>query len=196
MTNKTFEALLEESVRIHGHLCPGQVLGVRLAMLGLRLSGISDPKGADKKKLIVFVEIDRCATDAIQSVTGCSLGKRSLKWMDYGVMAATFVNLDTGRALRIIAREESRDLAARYLPEIENKYKRQIEAYKVMTDEELFTVQEVKVRIPQEDMPGRPSKRVQCQQCGDWVQDCRDVSQGGRVLCRACGYGGYYEVSS
>jgi len=196
MTNKTFDQLLEESVKIHGHLCPGQVLGVRLAMLGLELSGISDPKGADRKKLIVYVEIDRCATDAIQSVTGCSLGKRSLKWMDYGVMAATFVNLETGNAVRIIAKEESRDLAARYIPEIENKYKRQVEAYKIMTDEELFSVQNVRVKIPSEDMPGRPSRRVQCESCGDWVQDYRDVMRDGRILCRACAGGGYYEVVS
>ncbi len=196
MTNKTFEQLLEESVKIHGHLCPGQVLGVRLAMLGLELSGIKDPKGADRKKLIVYVEIDRCATDAIQSVTGCSLGKRSLKWMDYGVMAATFVNLETGKALRIVAREESRALAEKYLPEIDNKYKRQIEAYKVMTNEELFDVKEVKVTIPPEDMPGRPSRRVQCQRCGDWVQDYRDVEKDGQILCRACAFGGYYEVLS
>ncbi len=196
MSNKTFESLLEESVRIHGHLCPGQVLGVRLAMLGLKLSGISDPKGADRKKLIVYVEIDRCATDAIQSVTGCSLGKRSLKWMDYGVMAATFVNLETGEAFRIIAREESRELAAQYCPEIENKYKRQIEAYKVMNDEELFRVQKVKVKIPEKDMPGRPSRRVQCEMCGDWVQDHRDVSLNGKLLCRACAQGGYYRVLS
>jgi len=183
-------------VAIHGHLCPGQVLGVRLAMLGLKLSGITDPKGKDRKKLIVYVEIDRCATDAIQSVTGCSLGKRSLKWMDYGVMAATFVNLETGKSIRIVAREESRELAGKYLPEIENKYKRQVEAYKIMTDQELFQVQDVKVKIPEEDMPGRPSRRVQCRKCGDWVQDHRDVESEGQILCRACALGGYYEVIS
>ncbi len=194
MHKNEFEQLLEESVKIHGHLCPGQVLGVRLAMLGLELSGIRDPKGTDRKKLIVYVEIDRCATDAIQSVTGCSLGKRSLKWMDYGVMAATFVNLETGKAVRIVAREESRELAAKYCPEIENKYKRQIEAYKLMKDQELFLVQEVEVEIPAHDMPGRPSRRVQCQSCGDWVQDCRDVEIDGKILCRACAHGGYYRI--
>ena len=90
-----FDSLLEESVKVHGHLCAGQVLGVRMSMLGLREIGISDPKGADRKSLIVFVEMDRCATDAVQSVTGCSLGKRSMKFMDYGKMAATFLNLKT-----------------------------------------------------------------------------------------------------
>ena len=98
-----FEKLLKESIKIHGHLCPGQVLGVRMSMLGLREIGIEDPKGKDKKNIIVFVEIDRCATDAIQSVTGCSLGKRSLKFLDYGKMAATFLNLKTGNAVRILA---------------------------------------------------------------------------------------------
>ena len=191
-----FQELLEESVKVHGHLCPGQVLGVRLAILGLELTGISDPKGSQRKELMVFVEIDRCATDAIQSVTGCSLGKRSLRWKDYGIMAATFLNLKSGRAFRVVAREESREAAARYFPEIEEKYRRQLEAYKVMPDQELFHVQEVRVTVPKEDMPGRPLRRVQCERCGDWVQDGRDVEREGQILCRPCAYGGYYEVVS
>ena len=96
-----FEEILAESVKTHGHLCPGQVLGVRLALLGLRLIGITDPKGKDRKRFLVFVEIDRCATDAIQSVTGASLGKRSLKFVDYGIMAATFYHLETRKAFLV-----------------------------------------------------------------------------------------------
>ncbi len=194
MSNKTFDELLKESVAIHGHLCPGQVLGVRLAMYGLSLLGIDDPKGKDRKRLMVFVEIDRCATDAIQSVTGCSLGKRSLKWMDYGIMAATFLDLSSKRAIRIIAREESRQLAAEKFPDMKDKYKAQIEAYKVMDDQELFKVQEVEVEVPEADMPGRPGRRVQCQKCGDWVQDFRDVEKDGKILCKACAFGAYYKV--
>ena len=117
-----FSGLLDESIKTHGHLCAGQVLGVRMSVLGLREIGISDPKGADRKSLIVFVEMDRCATDAVQSVTGCSLGKRSMKFMDYGKMAATFLNLKTNKAKRIIAREDSREKAKKRFPEIENKY--------------------------------------------------------------------------
>lgn len=187
-----FEMLLEESVKLHGHLCPGQVLGVRLAMLGLKLIGIEDPKGKDRKAFMVFVEIDRCATDAIQSVTGCSLGKRSLRWKDYGVMAATFVHLKKGVSYRVVAREEARELSKNYFPENEDKYKRQLEAYKVMPDEELFEVQEVEVEIPECDLPGRPLRRVQCESCGEYVQDCREVEKDGKILCRACAYGGYY----
>jgi len=189
-----FEELLKESVRIHGHLCPGQVLGVKMSMLGLKKIGIEEPKGKDKKNLIVFVEMDRCATDAVQSVTGCSLGHRTMKFMDYGKMAATFVNLKTGKAVRVIAKEESRDKAKEMFPHIENKYRAQLEAYKVMPDDELFDVMDVKVEIKPEDMPGRPLKRVKCDRCGEYVQDMREVMNNGKVLCRPCAEGGYYSV--
>jgi formylmethanofuran dehydrogenase subunit E len=190
---ESFDELLEVSTKSHGHVCGGQVIGVRMSMLGLRRVGIDDPKGADRKKLYVLVEIDRCATDAIQSVTGCSLGKRSMRWMDFGIMAATFVNLESGKAVRVTAREEARELSKNYCPEIENKYQQQLAAYKVMPEEELFTVQEVKVSIPDCDMPGRPQRRVQCAQCGDYVQDYRDVEQDGRIICRACAGQRYYQ---
>ncbi len=194
MMMESFDELLDISTKIHGHICAGQVIGVRMSMLGLERISIDDPKGADRKKLYVLVEIDRCATDAIQSVTGCSLGKRSMRWMDFGIMAATFVNLDTGKAIRITAREESREYAKKYCPEVENKYQRQLAAYKVMPEEELFAVQEVTVNIPECDMPGRPQRRVQCEQCNDHVQDSRDVEQEGRILCRACAGQRYYQA--
>jgi len=189
----SFEALLEESVRVHGHLCAGQVLGVRLAMLGLRLIGIEDPKGRDRKSFMVYVEIDRCATDAIQSVTGSSLGKRSLRWVDYGIMAATFLNLKSGEAYRVVAREDARELSKTYLSGIMDKYRRQLEAYRMMSDAELFDVRKVRVSVPPEDMPGRPMRRVRCEACGDWVQDAREIPVDGKTLCRACVHGAYYE---
>src|SRR3954454_15981132 len=103
--------LLDECGRLHGHICPGQVLGVRMALLGCRLIGVNDPNGADRKSLIVWVEIDRCMTDAVSAVTGVRLGKRSLKFQDYGKVAATFHNLETGRAYRVVALDEARALA-------------------------------------------------------------------------------------
>jgi len=193
MDDKVFESLLSESVKIHGHLCPGQVLGVKMSMLGLRETGITDPKGKDRKGIIVFVEMDRCATDAVQSVTGCSLGHRTMKFMDYGKMAATFMNLNTGRAVRVIAKEEARQKAKELFPEVENKYAAQLEAYKIMPDEELFDVREVRVKIKPEDMPGRPLRRTKCDQCGEYVQDLREVYREGKVLCRPCADSGYYE---
>ncbi len=189
-----FDELLKESARLHGHLCPGQVLGVRMAIRGLKEIGIDDPKGRDRKNLIVFVEMDRCATDAVQSVTGCSLGKRTMKFMDYGKMAVTFVNLSTGKAVRIVAKEEARERARKLFPEIEDKYKAQLEAYKVMSDDELFEAMPVIVRLRPEDMPGRPLRRVKCELCGEYVQDMREVRNNGKTLCRPCAEGGYYIV--
>ncbi len=190
---ETFEQLLEKSTKIHGHICAGQVIGVRMSMIGLREIGIDDPK-AQRKDFYVLVEIDRCATDAIQTVTGCSLGKRSLKWLDYGIMAATFVNLKTGKAVRITALEESRETSKKYCPEIGDKYKQQLEAYRIMPEDELFKVQPVRISVPEEDMPGRPKRQVQCERCGDWVQDCREVIQDGKPLCKPCAHGRYYEI--
>lgn len=189
----SFELLLQESVRMHGHLCPGQVLGVRMSMLGLRQIAIDDPKGKDRKGIIVFVEMDRCATDAVQSVTGCSLGHRNMKFLDYGKMAATYLNLQTGQAVRVIARESARQKAKEHFPEIENKYVAQLEAYKIMSDNDLFDVMAVKINLKPEDMPGRPLSRVQCDVCGEHVQDAREVYQQGRTICKACAGVGYYE---
>ena len=151
-----FELLLAESTKVHGHLCPGQVLGVRMAIAGLAAVGITDPKGSDRKNIMVFVEMDRCATDAIQSVTGCSLGKRSLKFLDYGKMAASFLNLKTGKAVRIVAHEEARRLAKKCFPQEPDKYKAQIDAYKVLSDEALFSIRPTIISVHDEDMPGRP----------------------------------------
>jgi len=190
-----FEMLLDESVSIHGHLCAGQVLGVRMSMLGLREVGINDPKGKDRKSLIVFVEMDRCATDAVQSVTGCSLGRRTMKFLDYGKMAATFLNTKTGQARRIVVRGDSREKAKKLYPGLENGYAAQLEAYRVMSDQELFDVREVVVKMRTEDMPGRPVQRVLCDRCKEQVQDRREIYQGGEILCIPCARGGYYEVN-
>src|SRR5918912_3020968 len=123
---ETIENLLKECERLHGHMCAGQVLGVRMAMLGCKSIGIEDPRGADRKKLLVFVEIDRCAADAIHTVTGCRLGKRTLKYYDYGKLAATFLNTQTNEAVRVVALDEARDAADRCFPEIASKYDRQM----------------------------------------------------------------------
>ena len=187
-----FDALLAESSRLHGHLCPGQVLGVRMSVLGLREVDIDDPKGKGRKDIIVFVEMDRCATDAIQSVTGCSLGKRTMKFMDYGKMAATFVNLKTGKAIRVLAKEESRHKAKEYCSGAGDKYAAQLEAYREMADSDLFDIMEVKVTIKREDLPGRPLGRVLCDQCGEYVQDMRHRNVKGKTLCRPCSGERYY----
>lgn len=189
-----FETLLEESVAFHGHLCPGQVIGVRMSMLGLHLIDIEDPKGADRKKLYVIVEIDRCATDAIQSVTGCRLGKRTMGFKDFGIMAATFVNLETSAAVRIVAREEARSLAAQHNAHILDKREQQLQAYKSMDDAELFTVYHVEINLSEADLPGKPMSRVACDHCGEWVQDNREITDEDITLCKGCHGHRYYRI--
>jgi len=184
---ETFEVLLEASARAHGHLCPGQVVGVRMAMLGCRLIGLDEPTRHDQiKKLLVYVEMDRCTADAVAHVTGVRLGRRSLKFMDYGIMAATFLNLESRAAYRIVSTEEARDLAAQYAPEIEGKSEQQLAAYKRMPDCVLFKVQAVTVRLDECDLPGPTHKKITCSNCGQVVRDSREVLVDGQVLCKPC----------
>ncbi|MHB9111169.1 MAG: FmdE family protein [Thermoleophilia bacterium] len=190
---KSLEEHLDEAAAFHGGDCPGQTLGVRLARAGLEYIGADDPlSDAWRKNLMVYVEIDRCAADALMIVTGCRVGKRTLKIVDYGIMAATFINLKTGKAVRVTAREEARELAPRYAPDEKNKYEQQRQAYREMPDEELLSFEEVKVTIPPEDLPGSPISRVACERCGDHVVDMREVKIDGVTLCRPCAWGGYF----
>jgi formylmethanofuran dehydrogenase subunit E len=190
---ETFEVLLESSANAHGHLCPGQVVGVRMAMLGCRLIGLDEPKRHDQiKKLIVYVEMDRCTADAVAHVTGVKLGRRSLKFMDYGIMAATFVNLETGKAFRVVSTEEARDLAGAYAPEIAEKYPQQLAAYKRMPDSVLFRVQQVEVKIDDCDMPGPTRYKATCSRCGQVVRDQREVIEKNQLLCKPCAQGSYF----
>jgi formylmethanofuran dehydrogenase subunit E len=195
----SLDEYLREAEIAHGHLCAGQVLGVRLAMLGLEKLGIEDPRGKDRKRLVTFVEIDRCATDAIAVVTGCRLGKRALKFRDWGKMAATFVDLgvkdvSAGKAIRIAAKESSKALARSMHPEIENKNQQQMLAYREMSEDDLFTKQWVKVELPAEEFPGYKAERIVCAECGEGINFRREVVRDGRVLCHACAGERYYDV--
>src|SRR5256885_15353916 len=157
---KSLDDYLRDAERAHGHLCAGQVLGVRMAMLGLQKLGIDDPHGKDRKRLVTFVEIDRCATDAVAVVTGCRVGKRALKFRDWGKVAATFVDVSTGRAIRIAAKESSKALAKQLHPELESKNQQQMLAYREIADGDLLTTQWVKDELPPEEVPGYKGDRV------------------------------------
>lgn len=185
---RSFEDLFSESSSLHGHHCAGQVLGVRMAMLGCREVDIDEPKGC--KKLLVYVEMDRCATDAIQAVTGCSLGKRTLKFLDYGKMAATFVNVETEQAVRVLAKDDARALVPAYVYNATNPREAQKQAYRVMPEETLFSVRPVKLRVPAQEMPGFRGARVQCSECGESINFHREVERGRRRLCIPCAQGG------
>ena len=195
----------------HGHLCAGQILGVRLAMLGCQRLGIPEPRTTDRKRLVTFVEIDRCATDAIAVVTGCRLGKRALKVRDWGKMAATFVDLASpipalaspipalGAALepvgetpvykgiRIAALESSKQRARELYPGIENKNQQQMLAYRELPDADLFSEQWVRVPLHPREMPGYKSQRIACAVCGEGINYDRNITDStGRILCQSC----------
>ncbi len=190
---KSFDELLRDAEVAHGHLCAGQVLGVRMAMLGLDLLGIDDPHGKDRKRLVTYVEIDRCMTDAIGVVTGCRLGKRALKFRDWGKVAATFVDLESGKAVRLAAKESSKALARQLHPEIESKNEQQMLAYREMPVNDLFSIQWVKVDVGPEELPGYKGERIICGLCGEGINFQREVRKDGVILCRACAGERYYD---
>ena len=193
---QTFDELLREAEIAHGHLCAGQILGVRLAMLGCQRLGIDDPKGTARKRLVTFIEIDRCATDAIGVVTGCRLGKRAIKFRDWGKMAATFVDLGSPigsegetpvyKAVRIAALESSKQRARELYPQIENKNQQQMLAYREMPDSDLFSEEWVAVPIHPREMPGYKSARIACAVCGEGINYDREVRRDEKILCEAC----------
>ena len=165
-----------------------------MASLGCSLIGISDPRGADRRNLLVWVEIDRCMADAIGAVTGVRLGKRSLKYLDYGKVAATFLNIPQKRSVRLVAKDESRALADRLFHNVADRKERQMLAYREASAEELFKIEFVQVDLDEYDMPGKPRKRVICEVCGEGINDGREISDAlNRTVCRACAYGAYYK---
>jgi formylmethanofuran dehydrogenase subunit E len=189
---KTFGEYEEMATAAHGHICAGQILGLRMAIRGMELLGIADPAGADRKRLITYVEIDRCATDAITVVTGCRLGKRALKFHDFGKMAATFCDLQADRAVRVSARESSKARAQELYPEITDRNQQQMRAYRTLPVTDLFDTQWVQVAVRPEDMPGYKSSRRVCVECGEGINFERFTERNGSVLCRACAGERYY----
>jgi formylmethanofuran dehydrogenase subunit E len=196
------EKLLAEAERAHGHLCAGQILGVRMAMLALQRLAIHDPRrkflengelNPDRKRPVVFVEIDRCATDAIGVVTGARVGKRALKLRDWGKMAATFVDLDARledgvfKGLRVVALESSKGRAQELYPELA-KNEQQMRAYREMPDQELFGEQWVRVPLPPSEFPGYKGQRAVCAQCGEGINFDRFEERDGQRLCLPCAH--------
>ena len=171
---ENYERLLAEAGRFHGDICPGIQIGTRMTMCGLQRLGLADPLGADRKKLMVFVEIDRCATDAIMALTGCRPGKRTMKIRDYGKMAATFINLESGKAVRVATTLE-KDAGKGATPD-----------FGTIAEEDLFSILDVEVPLRPEDMPGKPLRRCHCTCCGATVLDGREIEAEGETLCKPC----------
>lgn len=172
-----YATLVAEAGKFHGDICAGIAIGTRMTMSGLRRIGITDPKGADRKRLMVFVEIDRCTTDAIMALTGCKPGKRTMKIRDYGKMAATFINLESGKAVRVVTKMK-RNASSTDPSEKPD--------FAAASEEDLFCITNVEVPLRPEDMPGKPLRRVPCSRCGESVMDGREIMSQKETLCKPC----------
>ena len=179
---RTFREDVERAVAYHGHLCSGQCIGVKMARLGMKEIGVDSD--VNPKSIYVFVECDRCPADAIGIVTGTRVGKRTFRAMDFGKIAATFINLDTNEAVRIQRHTRRHPADGEDI----------ISFYENLPDEDMFKVQRVKVDLKACDLPGKPVEAVICECCGEDVTDSRHVVKDGKILCKACAGQSYYHA--
>jgi formylmethanofuran dehydrogenase subunit E len=188
---KTIENLLEASSMRHDHLCPRQVLGVRIGLAGASALELEGPR--DDKRLLAILEMDGCFADGVEVATGCTVGHRTLRVEDYGKIAAVFVDVKTGQALRIAPALDCRDKAFAFVPDEPRHYFAQLKAYQVMPDSDLLTVIPVYLNTPVEWIINRPGVRVDCSMCGEEIVNERETWQGDQILCRACADQAYYQ---
>jgi formylmethanofuran dehydrogenase subunit E len=190
---RALSELLDESAARHQHLCPRQVLGARMGLLGARLLGIDSPSAA--KRLLVIVETDGCFADGLSVATGCTVGARTLRLIDHGKVAAVFVDTKTDRAVRLIPSKASRSLAREYAPLARSPWHAQLEAYQIMPDAELFDGQPVELTLSLEKLLSKPGRKAICDQCGEEIINEREVLQDGQTLCRACAGDSYWRTT-
>ena len=184
------KALLDISSRDHRHLCPRQILGVRLGLLGIHSIGFNEPPA--KKRLLVIIETDGCFADGISAATGCTVGHRTLRVEDYGKTAAVFVDIETGLAVRVSPALDIREKAYDYAPDEPRHYFAQMQAYQTMPDRAMFTVYPVSLNTAVTAIVSRPSVRVNCSACGEEIMNERETRVGELTFCRACAEGAYY----
>lgn len=184
------QALLTKSMSRHSHLCPRQVLGVRMGMFVGEITGITLPQA--KKRLLTILETDGCFADGVEVATGCTVGHRTLRVEDYGKVAAVFVDTKTGSAVRLSPRHDVRERASNYTPTEPRRYFAQLDGYKVMPAEELFNLEDVELSVPVEAIVSRAGVRVDCDLCGEEIINEREIYQGNLILCRGCARPAYY----
>ena len=191
-TEVSLKYILDQSAARHSHLCPRQVLGARIGLAGASALNLKVP--CRGKRLLIIIETDGCFADGIEAATGCTIGHRTLRVEDYGKIAATFVDVKTGRAMRVAPRLDVRDRAYACVPDVPRHYLAQLRAYQVLPDHELLTVQTVQLATPVEAIVSRAGVRVNCEICGEEIVNEREVCRAGQVLCRSCAGLGYYQL--
>jgi formylmethanofuran dehydrogenase subunit E len=184
--------ILEKSIQDHDHLCPRQILGARIGMAGMKALGFSEPP--TKKQLLVISETDGCFVDGVIAATGCTVGHRTLRVEDYGKVAATFIDVKTGRAVRVAPALDIRERAAAFATNEPRHYFAQMQAYQTMPNEDMFSIQEVSLNTPIKQIISRPGMRVNCDVCGEEIMNEREVIHMGLTMCHPCANGGYYQA--
>ena len=190
--------LLEASAARHKHLCPRQVLGVRMGLYGLLALGLIDethpPFDNKNKRLLTIVEMDGCGADGISVATDCQVGRRTLRVLDYGKMAATIIDTQTEEAMRVWPRLDIRQIARQSMPDARSRWHAYLEAYQLIPNEELLHIQPVELTQSLAEILSRPNLRTQCDQCGEEIMNEREVVANGRTLCQSCAGNGYYSI--
>lgn len=197
MQSQTIPALpelLEQSSELHKHLCPRQVIGVRMGLKAASLFELDLPQ--TDKRLLTFVETDGCFADGVSVATGCWLGRRTMRLMDYGKTAATFVDAKTDRAIRIRPHPDCRTRAPHYVPDAQSRWHTMLEAYQMMPADELLCWREVELSVSLKEIISRAGVRVNCEICGEEIINEREVHTGGLTLCRSCSGDSYYRLES
>lgn len=189
---KTLDEMLRETARMHHHLCPRQVLGVRMGLRAGKLLNLELPQHG--KRLLTIAETDGCTVDGISVATNCWVGRRTLRIEDYGKIAATFVDTKTKQAIRVIPRKTIRERAYEYAPRGSSKWVAHLIGYQRMPDDELFDIQEVELAETVERIVSRPGRKAICEECGEEVINEREIVRDGRILCRACCSPAYYHL--
>ncbi len=187
-----FKELLQKSAEMHQHLCPRQVLGVRMGLLAGSRLGLDVPQ--QDKRMLTIVETDGCFIDGLAVATGCRIGRRSMRVLDFGKVAATFVDTQTGRAVRIVPSADSRPLAKVYAPKAESRWHAYLLGYQRIPDEELFTIQEVMLDVSLAEILSKDGYRVNCEICGEEIINERQVHHEGMLMCRSCTGERYYRL--
>jgi formylmethanofuran dehydrogenase subunit E len=188
------QRLFEISSREHNHLCPRQILGVRIGLKGI--CSLHIEPNHNSKRLLVITETDGCFADGLSAATNCTVGHRTLRVKDYGKVAATFVDTQSGRAIRVAPVLNIRERACAFVPDEPRHYFAQMQAYQIMPDEEMMTVQEVFLNTPIEWIVSRPGLRVNCDVCGEEIMNERESLRDGLTLCRACTGNAYYQTGN
>lgn len=184
------ELLARSAARHHNHLCPRQVLGVRIGLLAGKALNIVVPQA--EKRLFAFVECDGCGMGGIAVASGCFVERRTLRVLDYGKLAATFVDTHTGQAVRIHPHPDSRQAAQRLLPDSPDSWHAQLEAYQVLPDEQILVIEPVRLAVSMEAIISQPGLRADCTICGEEIINDRQVIVDGKAVCQTCAGESYF----